>query len=94
MAMACSPCWPPGVLVGYVAGWAPGRVQVGFAAALCWFLLLGGLRATRELRPRRGGASDADMLAWLTHVPAGVWRAFFWLVACAAPVAAGWVLLV
>jgi hypothetical protein len=83
-----------GVLVGYVAGWAPGRVQVGFAAALCWFLLLGGLRATRELRPRRGGASDADMLAWLTHVPAGVWRAFFWLVACAALVAAGWVLLV
>jgi len=83
-----------GVLVGYVAGWAPGRIQVGFAAALCWFLLLGGLRATRELRPRRGGASDADMLAGLTHVPGGVWRAFFWLVAGAAVVAAGWVLLV
>ena len=83
-----------GALVGYVAGWAPGRIQVGFAAALCWFLLLGGLRATRELRPRRGGASDADMLAWLTHVPGGVWRGFFWLVAGAALVAAGWVLLV
>jgi peptidase M50B-like protein len=83
-----------GVLVGYVAGWAPARIQVGFAAALCWFLVLGGLRATRELRPRRGGASDADMLARLTHVPGAVWRAFFWLVAGAAVVAAGWVLLV
>ncbi len=83
-----------GVLVGYVAGWAPARIQVGFAAALCWFLVLGGLRATRELRPRRGGSSDADMLARLTHVPGVVWRAFFWLVAGAAVVAAGWVLLV
>lgn len=83
-----------GVLVGYVAGWAPARIQVGFAAALCWFLVLGGLRATRELRPRRGGSSDADMLARLTHVPGAVWRAFFWLVAGAAVVAAGWVLLV
>ena len=78
-----------GVLIGYVAGWAPARLQVGFAAALCWFLLLGGLRATRELRPRRpGGASDADMLARLTHVPGAVWRVFFWLVAGAAVVAA------
>jgi Peptidase M50B-like len=83
-----------GVLVGYVAAWAPARIQVGFAAALCWFLVLGGLRATRELRPRRGGASDADMLARLTHVPGAVWRAFFWLVAGGAVVAAGWVLLV
>jgi hypothetical protein len=40
-----------GVLIGYVAGWAPGRVQVGFAAALCWFLLLGGLRATGSCGP-------------------------------------------
>jgi peptidase M50B-like protein len=82
-----------GALVGCVAGWAPARVQIGFAAALCWFLLLGGLRATRELRPRRGGASDADMLARLTHVPGAGWRAFFWLVAVAAVLAGGWVLL-
>lgn len=80
-------------LVGYAAGWAPARIQVGFAAALCWFLLLGGLRATRELRPRRGGTSDADMLARLTHVPGGLWRAFFWLVAIGAVLAGGWVLL-
>jgi hypothetical protein len=83
-----------GALVGYAAGWATPRVQDGFAAALCWFLLLGGLRATRELRPRRGGASDADMLARLTHLPGGAWRALFWLVAGAAVVAAGWILLV
>jgi peptidase M50B-like protein len=82
-----------GVLVGYVAGWAPARIQVGFAAALCFFLLLGGLRATRELRPRRGGTSDADMLARLTHVPGAVWRAFFWLVAGVAVLAGGWMLL-
>ena len=35
-------------------------------------LVLGGLRATRELRPRRGDASDADMLARLE--PAQVTR--------------------
>jgi hypothetical protein len=83
-----------GAIVGYVAGWSTPWVQDGFAAALCWFLLLGGLRATRELRPRRGGASDADMLARLTHVPGGVWRAFFWLSAGAAVLLAAWVLLV
>jgi Peptidase M50B-like len=82
-----------GVLVGYAAGWATPRVQDGFAAALCWFLLFGGLRATRELRPRRGGASDADMLARLTHLPGGAWRALFWLLAGASVVAAAWILL-
>ena len=70
-----------GVLVAYAAGWATPRVQDGFAAAMCWFLLFGGLRATRELRPRRGGASDADMLAGLTHLPGGMWRGIFWLTA-------------
>jgi hypothetical protein len=34
------------------------------------------------------------MLARLTHVPGAVWRVFFWLVAGAAVVAAGWLLLV
>ena len=82
-----------GALVGVVAGWAPPRVQDGFAAALCWFLVFGGLRATRELRPRRGGASDADMLARLTHVPGGMWRALFWLVGGVAVVGTAWVLL-
>ncbi len=82
-----------GAAVGYAAGWATPRVQDGFAAALCWFLVLGGLRATRELRPRRGDASDADMLARLTHLPGGAWRALFWLVAAATVLAAAWILL-
>ena len=73
------------------------RLQAGFAAALCWFLLFGGLRAVRELRRsrRRGrpGDSDADMLAGLTRVPAGLWSAMFRLLAGAAVVAAAWILL-
>ncbi|MFC4950637.1 M50 family metallopeptidase [Pseudonocardia sp. GCM10023141] len=84
-------------LVGAVAWWGEPRLQTGFAAALCWFLVFGGLRAVRELqRGRRGGRrgdSDADMLAQLTHVPGGVWAAFFWLLGGVAVIVTGWVLL-
>jgi hypothetical protein len=89
-----------GALIGAVAVWGQPRLQDGFAAALCWFLLFGGLRAVRELqrgrRRRRGrpGESDVDMLAQLTPVPGGMWAAIFWLVAGVAVVAAGWVMLV
>lgn len=95
-----------GVLVAAAAGWATPRVQDGFAAGLCWFLVFGGLRATRELqagrrpgnRSRNGqgyrGDSDADMLARLTHVPGGIWAALFWLVAGVAVITAAWVLLI
>jgi hypothetical protein len=86
-----------GALVAYIAGWATPRVQDGFAAALCWFLLFGGLRAVRELqRGRRRGrheSSDADMIAQLTRVPGGIWAGLFWLVSGAAVVTAAWVLL-
>lgn len=86
-----------GVLVAAVAGWATPRVQDGFAAALCWFLLFGGLRAVRELqRGRRHayrGDSDAEMLARLTHVAGGIWAALFWLGAGLAVITAAWVLL-
>jgi Peptidase M50B-like len=85
------------VLVAAVAGWGGPGLQTGFAAAMSWFLLFGGLRAVRELRRsrRRGrsGDSDAEMLAGLTRVPAGLWSALFWMVAGAAVLAAGWVLL-
>ena len=51
--------------------------STGFAAALSWFLVFGGLRAVRELwrgqRRGRRGESDADMLAGLTRIPAGLW---------------------
>jgi hypothetical protein len=84
-------------LVAAVAGWGGPGLQVGFAAAMCWFLLFGGLRAVRELRRghRRGrrADSDADMLAGLTRVPAGMWTALFWLLAGVAVIAAAWVLL-
>jgi hypothetical protein len=86
-----------GALVAYIAGWATPRLQDGFAAALCWFLLFGGLRAVRELqRGRRRGrhdSSDADMIARLTRVPGGIWAGLFWLVSGAAVVIAAWVLL-
>jgi hypothetical protein len=86
-----------GGLVAAVAGWGAPRLQDGFAAALCWFLLFGGLRAVRELHRGRGrgrsGASDADALGRITPVPGGMWAAMFWLVAGAAVFAAAWILL-
>jgi hypothetical protein len=86
-----------GALVAVVAGWGEPRLQDGFAAALCWFLLFGGLRAVRELqRGRRRGlhdSSDADMLGRLTHVPGGMWAGLFWLLAGVAVITAVWVLL-
>jgi hypothetical protein len=65
-----------------LVSWLTGpEVQALFAYAVVWFLLLGGVRPAFELqvRRRRGGApdSDADQLARLTHVPAGVWLLFF-----------------
>ena len=86
-----------GALVGAVARWATPQVQDGFAAAMCWFLLLGGVRAVRELQRgrlrggRRGGTSDADMLTALTRVPRGMWIAVFWLLGVAAVIAAAWI---
>lgn len=84
-------------LVGAVAFWGEPRLQIGFATALCWFLVFGGLRAVRELQRGRSrglhGNSDADMLAQLTRVPGAVWAVLFWLVGGAAVVGAGWVLL-
>jgi hypothetical protein len=85
-----------GALVGAVAWWGEPRLQDGFAAALTWFLLFGGLRAVRELQRsgrRRSGTSDADMLAGLTRVPRGMWVLLFWLLAGVAVAAAAWVLL-
>ncbi len=85
-----------GALVGAVAWWGTAAVQDGFAAALCWFLVLGGARAVAELQRgrlgnRRGGTSDADMLAALTRVPRGIWIGVFWLLAAGAVVTTAWV---
>jgi hypothetical protein len=78
-----------------VSDYAPAAVQAGFAYLAAWFLLFGGLRPVLELargrrrsvaRGSRGWArgSDADQLAQMTGVPAGVWVTLFALVALAA----------
>ncbi|MFE2013191.1 M50 family metallopeptidase [Streptomyces sp. NPDC059491] len=69
-----------------LVAWLTGPdVQSAFAYAVVWFLLIGGVRPAFELQAKRrhGGApdSDADQLARLTHVPAGVWLLFFHTVA-------------
>ena len=75
-----------------VSYYAPAAVQAGFAYLAAWFLLFGGLRPVLELarginRGRRRSwaqGSDADQLARMTGVPAGLWVALFGLVALAA----------
>ncbi|TVT35015.1 M50 family metallopeptidase [Amycolatopsis rhizosphaerae] len=61
-------------LLALVAG---PEVQAWFVYLITWFLLFGGLRPVFELqhKRRRGAArdSDADQLARLTAVPAGLW---------------------
>lgn len=83
-----------GALVGAVAWWGEPRLQDGFAAALCWFLLFGGLRAVRELQRsrRRSGTSDADVLAALTWLPRGMWVLLFAVLAVVAVMVAAWVM--
>jgi hypothetical protein len=87
-----------GAVIGAVVWWGTPRVQDHFAAALCWFLLIGGLRAVRELqrglRRRRSGVTDAEMLARLTRLPTSAWAATFWVVSGACLAGGAWILLV
>jgi hypothetical protein len=59
-----------------------------FGYLLTWFLLFGGVRPVLELQRtrqrRRDRHTDADQLALLTGVPAGLWVTLFGLVALAA----------
>lgn len=95
-----------GVAVG-VLSWAAPPVVIQSAAYLVVFsLLLAAPRSVVEMqrarrRPRHprgsgrwGGApaSDADQLAGLTHLPAGLWTGVFWLVCLACLGAGGWIL--
>jgi hypothetical protein len=85
--------------------WGTDRVALGFACAVAWLLLVGGLRAVIELqRSRRHqgsgrGArrnqlsSDADQLARLTPLPGVVWVILFFLFSSAALVGGGWLML-
>jgi hypothetical protein len=76
-----------------LAGWAPLPVQVFGAYTFAWLLLLGGLRAVIELSLHRSAGSDPDQLARVSHLPAWVWMAFFWVVALAAAGGGGWCLV-
>jgi hypothetical protein len=87
------------VAVFAVSYYAPAAVQAGFGYLAAWFLLFGGVRPVLELarseyRGRRRSlargsrvqarGSDADQLAQMTGVPAGLWVALFALVVLAA----------
>src|SRR5208282_449080 len=71
-----------------VSYYAPAGVQAGFAYLAVWFLLFGGIRPVLELaRGRRRSwsrGSDADQLAGMTGLPAGLWVTLFALVALVA----------
>jgi Peptidase M50B-like len=85
--------------------WGTPRVALGFACAVAWLLLVGGLRAVVELqrsRRRQGSGrgaraghltSDADQLARLTHLPGFLWVTFFFAVSAVALLAGGWLML-
>ncbi|WP_312867448.1 M50 family metallopeptidase [Amycolatopsis pithecellobii] len=73
------------------------QVQAWFVYLITWFLLLGGLRPVFELQSkrRRGAArdSDADQLARLTGVPAGLWVLMLGVIALGCLLAGGaWLL--
>ncbi|GAB6897342.1 M50 family metallopeptidase [Kineosporia succinea] len=84
--------------------WGNERTALGFACAVTWLLLIGGLRAVIELQRsrraqgsgRRGGppvTSDADQLAWLSHVPGVLWVTVFFVLSLVCIVAGGWLML-
>ncbi len=82
--------------VGGVTWWADPAAQSVSADVLMWFLLLGAPRTVLDLH-RAGcyetGPSDADQLAALTGLPAGLWVIFFAAASLAAAVLGGALLL-
>lgn len=70
-----------------VSWWGTPEIKVAAAHLGTWFLLFGAVRAVVELpgaRRRSGdGLSDADQLARLTRLPAGLWVAMFALTSVA-----------
>ncbi|GAA4106861.1 M50 family metallopeptidase [Enteractinococcus coprophilus] len=79
--------------------WLASGTVISIAAYLMvWGLLLIAPRAVVDLhrsrRRQRGRRdSDADQLARLTRLPAGVWVGIFWLITAACLLAGGWLLL-
>ena len=74
------------VVLILVSWYLPATMQSGLAYVLTWTLLFAAPKAVVELmRQRRGGRapySDADQLARLTRVPAGLWACGFLVVNC------------
>ena len=71
-----------GALVVAVTVWGSAQVQLVFAYAVTWFLLLGAPRAVIEMQSQRRGTaprgqdtSDAGLLGRLTHTPGALWVA-------------------
>lgn len=77
-----------GAVVAVVIWRASADVQHGGALVLAWFMLVAAPRSVLDLWLYRRGArsrtSDADLLARLTHLPAGLWNAALLLVTVAA----------
>jgi Peptidase M50B-like len=86
-----------GAVVFVVTWYAPDWVQVAFAYAGVWFLLIGGVRPVFELQRqrRRGRApdSDADQLAGVTVLPAFGWVVLFFLIATGSLAVGGYLLV-
>lgn len=82
-----------------VLSWTATPELLSIAAYLMvWSLLLVAPRAVVELqrsrrRSRRRTRSDADQLAGLTRMPAGLWIGVFWLLSVACLLGGGWLLL-
>ncbi|GAA2772606.1 M50 family metallopeptidase [Saccharopolyspora taberi] len=88
-----------GAVVFVVSWFATPAWQALCCVLFSWFLLFGGIRPVAELSRKRSRGraanSDADQLARLTGVPAGVWLALWFLVGFAALVVGGrWLVLI
>lgn len=83
-----------GAVVGAVTWAADPAWRMRAALAVASLLLVGGLRAALELPAahRRHRGSDADRLARISPLPAGVWLAVFVLAAIACAALAGMLL--
>ena len=70
------------------------EVQDLAALTFAWFLLVAGARTVLDLfghrRRTRSRTSDVDILARLTHVPAGLWNAVLLALTLAALAAGAW----
>lgn len=86
-----------GVAIFAVVWFGSANAQGAFAYLFTWFLLIGGVRPVFELQRKRGRGrapdSDADQLARLTGTGGLLWVVLFGLVALAALVFGGRLML-